>query len=55
MKLDELKAIIKAEIKSLTEEQPTMEPEVLDISTEQDEDSKYDSWNFGDTEYYTGM
>ena len=59
MNLDKLKEIIKAEIKSIKEEEAEMKPKILDISSEQDETAKqlanYDEPNYDDTYYYTGM
>ena len=59
MNLDKLKEIIKAEIKSIKEEEAEMKPKILDISPEQDAINKqaaiYDEPNYDDTEYYTGM
>jgi hypothetical protein len=59
MNLEELKGIIKAEIKSIKEQEAEMKPKVLDISPEQDAINKqaaiYDEPNYGDTYYYTGM
>lgn len=59
MNLEELKSIIKAEIKSLKEEEVHLTPKVLDISPEQDERQKeldmYDEPNYDGTYYYTGM
>jgi DNA helicase IV len=59
MNLDKLKEIIKAEIKSIKEEEAEMKPKILDISPEQDETTKqlanYDEPNYDSTYYYTGM
>ena len=59
MNLDKLKEIIKAEIKSIKEEEAEMKPKILDISPEQDETAKqlanYDEPNYDGTYYYTGM
>jgi hypothetical protein len=59
MNLDKLREIIKAEIKSIKEEEAEMNPNILDISPEQDERQKeldvYDEPNYGSTYYYTGM
>ena len=59
MNLDKLKEIIKAEIKSIKEEEAEMKPKILDISSEQDETAKqlanYDEPNYDGTYYYTGM
>jgi hypothetical protein len=59
MNLDKLKEIIKAEIKSIKEEEAEMNPKILDISPEQDERQKeldvYDTPNYDGTYYYTGM
>lgn len=59
MNLQKLKEIIKAEIKSIKEEEAEMKPKILDISPELDALNKqaaiYDEPNYGDTEYYTGM
>ena len=59
MNLDKLKEIIKAEIKSIREEEAEMNPKILDISPEQDERQKkldvYDEPNYDGTYYYTGM
>ena len=59
MNLDKLKEIIKAEIKSIKEEEAEMKPKILDISPEQDGTAKqlanYDEPNYDGTYYYTGM
>jgi hypothetical protein len=59
MNLEKLKEIIKAEIKSIREEEAEMNPKILDISPEQDEKQKeldmYDEPNYDSTYYYTGM
>ena len=59
MNLDKLKEIIKAEIKSIREEEAEIKPKILDISPEQDEIAKqlanYDEPNYDGTYYYTGM
>jgi hypothetical protein len=59
MNLDKLREIIKAEIKSIREEEAEMKPKILDISPEQDERQKeldvYDEPNYDGTYYYTGM
>jgi hypothetical protein len=59
MNLEELKGIIKAEIKSLKEEEANLTPKILDISPEQDAINKqaaiYDEPNFDGTYYYPGM
>jgi hypothetical protein len=59
MNLDKLKEIIKAEIKSIKEEEAEMNPKILDISPEQDARQKeldmYDEPNYNGTYYYTGM
>ena len=59
MNLDKLKEIIKAEIKSIREEEAELKPKILDISPEQDAINKqaafYDEPNYDGTYYYTGM